>query len=86
MGWQATSPQLSSFSLLIPSLFIGGHSYDVIIFDVDSKDRSLGMSCPPPAFVETPLLEKVCKLLTPRGRLHLGCLSFSIFLIIGELA
>ncbi|KAK3516608.1 hypothetical protein QTP70_021942 [Hemibagrus guttatus] len=48
----------------------GGHSYDVIIFDVDSKDRSLGMSCPPPAFVETPLLEKVCKLLTPRALRH----------------
>ncbi|XP_060722694.1 eEF1A lysine and N-terminal methyltransferase [Tachysurus vachellii] len=53
----------------------GGHSYDVIIFDVDSKDRSLGMSCPPPAFVETPLLEKVHKLLTPRGvfMLNLVC-------------
>ncbi|KAF7690171.1 hypothetical protein HF521_011975 [Silurus meridionalis] len=53
----------------------GGHSYDVIMFDVDSKDRSLGMSCPPPAFVETSLLEKVCKLLTPRGvfMLNLVC-------------
>ncbi|XP_060773541.1 eEF1A lysine and N-terminal methyltransferase isoform X2 [Neoarius graeffei] len=53
----------------------GGHSCDVIMFDVDSKDRSLGMSCPPPAFVETSLLEKICKLLTPRGvfMLNLVC-------------
>ncbi|XP_026881821.2 eEF1A lysine and N-terminal methyltransferase [Electrophorus electricus] len=53
----------------------GGHSYDVIMFDVDSKDPTLGMSCPPPAFVETSLLEKVCKLLTPRGvfMLNLVC-------------
>lgn len=53
----------------------GGHSYDIIIFDVDSKDPTLGMSCPPPAFVETSLLEKVCKLLTPRGvfMLNLVC-------------
>ncbi|XP_053345325.1 eEF1A lysine and N-terminal methyltransferase isoform X2 [Clarias gariepinus] len=52
-----------------------GHSYDVIMFDVDSKDRSLGMSCPPPAFVEKSLLGKVCKLLTPRGlfMLNLVC-------------
>ncbi|KAI4892567.1 hypothetical protein NFI96_024732 [Prochilodus magdalenae] len=53
----------------------GGHSYDVIMFDVDSKDPTLGISCPPPAFVETPLLQKVCKLLTPQGvfMLNLVC-------------
>ncbi|XP_014072330.1 eEF1A lysine and N-terminal methyltransferase isoform X1 [Salmo salar] len=53
----------------------GGHQYDVIMFDVDSKDPSLGMSCPPPAFVETAFLERVGKLLTPRGvfMLNLVC-------------
>ncbi|XP_066533709.1 eEF1A lysine and N-terminal methyltransferase isoform X2 [Hoplias malabaricus] len=53
----------------------GGHFYDVIMFDVDSKDPTLGMSCPPPAFVEISHLEKVCKLLTPRGvfMLNLVC-------------
>ncbi|XP_061096025.1 eEF1A lysine and N-terminal methyltransferase isoform X2 [Conger conger] len=45
----------------------GGHFYDVIMFDVDSKDATVGMSCPPPAFVETAFLEKVRNLLTPRG-------------------
>ncbi|XP_055800295.1 eEF1A lysine and N-terminal methyltransferase isoform X2 [Salvelinus fontinalis] len=53
----------------------GGHHYDVIMFDVDSKDPSLGMSCPPPAFVETAFLERVGNLLTPRGvfMLNLVC-------------
>ncbi|XP_017284244.1 eEF1A lysine and N-terminal methyltransferase [Kryptolebias marmoratus] len=45
----------------------GGHMFDAIIFDVDNKDSSLGMSCPPAAFVETPILQKVLNLLTPRG-------------------
>ena len=37
------------------------------MFDVDSKDSTVGMSCPPSAFVETPFLEKVRNLLTPKG-------------------
>ncbi|XP_041863023.1 eEF1A lysine and N-terminal methyltransferase isoform X2 [Melanotaenia boesemani] len=45
----------------------GGHLFDVIMFDVDNKDSSLGMSCPPASFVELSLLRKVCNLLTPRG-------------------
>uniref|UniRef100_A0A1A8E7G5 eEF1A lysine and N-terminal methyltransferase n=1 Tax=Nothobranchius kadleci TaxID=1051664 RepID=A0A1A8E7G5_NOTKA len=53
----------------------GGHFFDVIMFDVDSKDSSLGMSCPPAAFVETPILQKVFDLLTARGlfMLNLVC-------------
>ncbi|XP_072245966.1 eEF1A lysine and N-terminal methyltransferase isoform X1 [Leuresthes tenuis] len=45
----------------------GGRLFDVIMFDVDNKDSSVGMSCPPAAFVEIPILQKVCNLLTPRG-------------------
>lgn len=45
----------------------GNQSFDVIIFDVDNKDSTVGMSGPPAAFVETTFLQKVCKLLTPRG-------------------
>ncbi|XP_073903584.1 eEF1A lysine and N-terminal methyltransferase isoform X3 [Castor canadensis] len=41
--------------------------YDIIMFDVDSKDPSLGMSCPPPAFVEQPFLQKVKSILTHKG-------------------
>lgn len=45
----------------------GNQSFDVIIFDVDNKDSTVGMSGPPAAFVETTFLQKVCNLLTPRG-------------------
>ncbi|XP_028386464.1 eEF1A lysine and N-terminal methyltransferase isoform X2 [Phyllostomus discolor] len=41
--------------------------YDVIMFDVDSKDPTLGMSCPPPAFVDQPFLQRVRRILTPEG-------------------
>ncbi|XP_005374908.1 PREDICTED: methyltransferase-like protein 13 isoform X2 [Chinchilla lanigera] len=41
--------------------------YDVIMFDVDSKDPTLGMSCPPPAFVDQPFLQKVKSILTDAG-------------------
>lgn len=53
----------------------GGHLFDAIMFDVDNKDTTLGMSCPPAAFVETPILQKVRNLLTPRGLfiLNLAC-------------
>ncbi|XP_007550641.1 eEF1A lysine and N-terminal methyltransferase [Poecilia formosa] len=53
----------------------GGHLFDVIMFDVDNKDSSVGMSCPPAAFVETAVLQKVFNLLTPRGMfiLNLVC-------------
>ncbi|XP_073449331.1 eEF1A lysine and N-terminal methyltransferase [Aquarana catesbeiana] len=42
-------------------------AYDVVMFDVDSKDTSLGMSCPPPAFVEKIFLQNVHKLLKNNG-------------------
>ncbi|XP_074858670.1 eEF1A lysine and N-terminal methyltransferase isoform X2 [Carettochelys insculpta] len=41
--------------------------YNAVMFDVDSKDPSLGMSCPPPAFVEKSFLEKVRTILVPDG-------------------
>ncbi|XP_078115744.1 eEF1A lysine and N-terminal methyltransferase [Sander vitreus] len=45
----------------------GGRLFDAIMFDVDNKDSTVGMSCPPAAFVETLILQKVHSLLTPRG-------------------
>ncbi|XP_071343099.1 eEF1A lysine and N-terminal methyltransferase [Trachinotus anak] len=45
----------------------GGCLFDVVMFDVDNKDSTVGMSCPPAAFVETSILKKVCSLFTPRG-------------------
>lgn len=50
--------------------------YDAIMFDVDSKDLTVGMSCPPPAFVEKPFLQKVKTTLKPEGRR--GDLSMSL--------
>ncbi|NWX87328.1 MET13 protein, partial [Nothoprocta pentlandii] len=41
--------------------------YDAVMFDVDSKDFTVGMSCPPPAFVERPFLQKVKTILKPEG-------------------
>ncbi|XP_047377763.1 eEF1A lysine and N-terminal methyltransferase isoform X2 [Sciurus carolinensis] len=41
--------------------------YDIIMFDVDSKDPTLGMSCPPPTFVDQPFLQKVRNILTHEG-------------------
>uniref|UniRef100_A0ABM5G9K0 eEF1A lysine and N-terminal methyltransferase n=1 Tax=Pogona vitticeps TaxID=103695 RepID=A0ABM5G9K0_9SAUR len=37
----------------------GSCLYDAIMFDVDSKNSAMGMSCPPPAFVEKSFLQKV---------------------------
>ncbi|XP_029002607.1 eEF1A lysine and N-terminal methyltransferase [Betta splendens] len=45
----------------------GGRLFDAIMFDVDNKDSTVGMSCPPAAFVETSMLQKVRSLLSPRG-------------------
>lgn len=45
----------------------GKASYDVVMFDVDSKDTGLGMSCPPPAFVEKTFLQNVRKILNDDG-------------------
>ncbi|XP_042318478.1 eEF1A lysine and N-terminal methyltransferase [Sceloporus undulatus] len=42
-------------------------SYDVVMFDVDSKDTTLGMNCPPPGFVEKSFLQKVRSLLKTEG-------------------
>ncbi|NP_001084718.1 eEF1A lysine and N-terminal methyltransferase [Xenopus laevis] len=45
----------------------GEACYDVIMFDVDSKDPSVGMSCPPPAFVEKMFLQNVHNILNANG-------------------
>ncbi|KAM8874785.1 eEF1A lysine and N-terminal methyltransferase [Spinachia spinachia] len=45
----------------------GARLFDVVMFDVDNKDRSVGMSCPPAAFVEASILQKVSRLLSSRG-------------------
>ncbi|KAM9831570.1 eEF1A lysine and N-terminal methyltransferase [Neosynchiropus ocellatus] len=53
----------------------GGALFDAIMFDVDNKDSTLGLSCPPAAFLESSVLQKVHNLLTPKGvfALNLVC-------------
>lgn len=57
-----------------------GRLFDAIMFDVDNKDSTVGMSCPPAAFVETSILQKVCSLLSPRGVfiLNLVCRNMAL--------
>ncbi|XP_022919129.2 eEF1A lysine and N-terminal methyltransferase homolog [Onthophagus taurus] len=41
--------------------------YDAILFDVDSKDSSIGMSCPPKQFLEDSTIDNVISSLTDTG-------------------
>nr|XP_026490448.1 methyltransferase-like protein 13 [Vanessa tameamea] len=52
-----------------------GHTYDAVMFDMDSKDSSLGLSCPPPHFLRAAPLAHVAALLRTRGHfiLNLVC-------------
>lgn len=40
---------------------------NLIVIDVDSKDTSIGMSCPPTSFIHVPYLQKLKQLLIPDG-------------------
>ena len=53
--------------LVLYSLDLSG-CYDVIIFDVDCKNASSGMSSPPPAFVERQMLTNTRQLLSKDGK------------------
>lgn len=53
--------KLSYISLVV------GEKYDAVLFDVDSKDTSLGMSCPPQEFLELSTLKTVRNLLHQNG-------------------
>ncbi|CAG9784682.1 unnamed protein product [Diatraea saccharalis] len=52
-----------------------GRKYDALIFDMDSKDRSLGLSCPPPQFLRDDAIICARDVLTERGHfiLNLVC-------------
>jgi hypothetical protein len=47
-------------------------SMGFLILDVDSKDRSVGMSCPPQPFVETAYLSQIAQVLRPDGVLAMN--------------
>ncbi|KAK4879959.1 hypothetical protein RN001_008105 [Aquatica leii] len=44
-----------------------GTKFNVILFDVDSKDTSIGMSCPPQGFLQPTVLQNVIKCLVEKG-------------------
>ncbi|XP_018578007.1 methyltransferase-like protein 13 [Anoplophora glabripennis] len=44
-----------------------GEKFDCILFDVDSKDSSVGMSCPPKQFLENDALSNVAKIIADTG-------------------
>lgn len=52
-----------------------GRKFGAILFDVDSKDSSLGMSCPPKQFVELDFLNKVKNCLSEEGYLVLNLVA-----------
>ncbi|XP_060803281.1 eEF1A lysine and N-terminal methyltransferase homolog [Amyelois transitella] len=44
-----------------------GHKYESVMFDMDSKDSTLGLSCPPKQFLDNDVLEDVRTILTDDG-------------------
>lgn len=50
-------------------------NFDAVLFDVDSKDLSLGMSCPPKTFLAPEILGYIKKIIGPNGlfMLNLVC-------------
>lgn len=52
-----------------------GKKYSAILFDVDSKDTTIGMSCPPKQFLEIDLLKMIASCLTENGLFILNLVS-----------
>lgn len=52
-----------------------GHKYDAVMFDMDNKEKSIGLSCPPKQFLENAALEHVKAILKDDGQfiLNLVC-------------
>ncbi|CAG5116730.1 unnamed protein product [Candidula unifasciata] len=51
----------------IRKLVSAGENRDVVVLDVDSKDHSVGLNCPPLAFVEPEFLTTISRLLSDDG-------------------
>lgn len=49
-----------------------GQSFKSILFDVDSKDPTVGMSCPPVQFLELDVLDTVKALIRDNGTFSLN--------------
>jgi hypothetical protein len=53
-------------------LLISPESCAFIVIDVDSKDTSVGMSCPPISFVDIPYVSRLARILKPFGVLAIN--------------
>lgn len=49
--------------------YVVGTKFDAILFDIDSKDNTVGMSCPPRKFVECAVLKNVSNCLENEGNI-----------------
>ena len=49
--------------------------YKAILFDIDNKDTTVGMSCPPKQFLEISVIKSVAKCLTSDGLFILNLVS-----------
>jgi len=52
-----------------------GRKYKAILFDIDSKDTTIGMSCPPKQFLEVSMLKAVAACLAENGLFILNLVS-----------
>ena len=52
---------------IINTFVISGKKKHVVILDVDSKDLSAGMTCPPEAFIQEDFLKNVDLVLDSKG-------------------
>jgi len=52
-----------------------GRRYKAILFDIDSKDMTIGMSCPPKQFLEVSMLRAVAACLAENGLFILNLVS-----------
>lgn len=54
---------------------VNGQKYKAILFDVDSKDTTVGISCPPKQFLEMAIIKSVSESLTNDGLFILNLVS-----------
>lgn len=66
-----------SFAQMIVNFLISGPKYDTILFDVDSKDSSTGLSCPPESFLDPEILSAVADSLEDSGIFFLDVVSLT---------
>lgn len=53
--------------IFIIARLYSGINFDAVLFDVDSKDTSLGMSCPPPSFLGDTVLANIKSIIGEKG-------------------